>query len=330
MKKILLITLLILNFTLGYGNLLEGFGYGKSEGKAKHEALADLASQIEVTVDSTFKNNEKIVNDEYYTNKDSEIVLTSNIKLYGVSYDVAKGSNNFKAKAYFKNNSVALYEKVIADLIYKIELDVEDAKYSNDLVSKKNFYKAALENARKLNSYKNIALILGSNKRFDNKYTVAKLEKLLAEIVKQLNVGRTIFTQVDGELDSYANLNYLSKNFKEQIGHIVKSNPKEFLIGNSDNYNILVTAKIDGYMIEQVDPVYYNGKKISNKSYKATITLSFNVFDVLANYNVSSFVINAKGQSISTRDKALRKAIYVALRHGKKRVEDNLLNMLEE
>ena len=288
MKKIILLFVLLSAYA--FSDII-GNGIGETETLAKKGALDELSQQIEVNVDSLFYSEENYGGTEYTKNSAGVINLLSNNFLIGVEYEIQKIGKNYAAKAIISNNKVNFYEEKVNDG-YTLTLHYYNkSKNTKSVGEKKSFLLASMKELKKGDSYKNIAMLLGSKKKLEAPINEAILKEELQKI-KDSNLDKVvIYVALDDEKFSSVK-NIIGKN----IAQISRENQFDMIVGDKEFNNTLLQVKVVSYNSEVVPPFYYNGKKLSDTVYKIDLVLSLILKDSYSGtvYETMSFENSSK------------------------------------
>lgn len=321
MKKLILVTLFI--FSTGiFARDLVGTGIGSTEVLARKHALEDLSTQIEVTVESLFHKEETSYNDDIDKYSKSVINLRANNVLLGVEYEVEEIGRDYSAKAIISKNSLNLYEGKVMDLEENVTKDFKRGKDSEKVADQKRFFTEALRNKQQADTYRNIAFILGSQKSLSGVYTEQEIINELKRIEDMALDKAVVYFRVDGNFDKVEYKNYFVASLDRLIGNFANSYEDQLMLGTEDFNNIIIDATLNSSYIELLEPVYYNNKKLTDSMYKASITVTFIVRDTFDESIKGTFVISTNGKSFDNELKAMEKAISLALRDSKYKLEN--------
>ena len=165
------------------------------------------------------------------------------------------------------------------------------SKNTKSIGEKKSFLLASMKELKKGDSYKNIAMLLGSKSKLESPVNEATLKEELQKI-KDSNLDKVVlYVSLDDEKFSSAK-NIIGKN----IAQIARENQYDMIVGDKDYNNTILQVKVVSYNGEVVPPFYYNGKKLSDTVYKSDLVLSFILKDSYSGtvYETMSFENSSK------------------------------------
>jgi len=172
---------------------LTGFGFGKDVEEAKRNALADLASQIEVEVQSSVESiiSELTKNGKTADSEDSVKSFSktkSELPILGYKYSVSKKKESFKKKSEEKY----IYEgKAVLD--YEVSAPLYDARLKDLKIGIEKNYKSLL-NAKKTSEKEIVLSSLLSDIIQFNKI------KIICVFLKCRNIPELIITETEIKL----------------------------------------------------------------------------------------------------------------------------------
>lgn len=322
MKKLLILLML---FSLALPILsrdLVGTGLGKNKVEAKKNALDDLSTQIEVSVESLFHSETNTYGDDYEKKAQSVINLKANNVLLGVDYKIDKIGNEYNATAVISEDSKSLYENKYMDLEERSYLDYKKGIEAEKIVSKKSYFSESYKNAGKADTYRNIALILGSTRSYQPLVTQAQILQELKALENQSMDKAVVFFDVKGDFEDDAYKEHLQESLNKVIANLANRYSDQLLIGDENFNNIVIDTTLNSSYMEYLEPVYYNNKKLTDAMFKASITITFVIKDTFEDSVKGSFVVSTSGKSFENELKAMEKAISLAVRDSKYKIEN--------
>jgi hypothetical protein len=117
MRFFILLLLLGLNTSLVQAQLF-GTGFGKTQDEARREALADLSSQISVTIQTSSALRESEVTGKGYNqNFVREVLTRSELPVIGATFAYTEKSGSTECRAVLEKAVLALYESELKNLL---------------------------------------------------------------------------------------------------------------------------------------------------------------------------------------------------------------------
>ncbi len=147
MKGILIYFILVISI---FSRNISQIAYGKTEEKAKQNALAFLSQSISVDVKSSFFDKEIVIDGKFLEEKEKNIYLKSNLPLLGVLFNISTLEDEFMVEAVLTNESLEVYELELKRL--KGEIDSLKKLYKESK-NKSNVLKEIIKNTENYNRY---------------------------------------------------------------------------------------------------------------------------------------------------------------------------------
>lgn len=310
------ILVLLLSSSL-FGTELTGEGRGNTKLAAKKEALADLSSQIQISIKSLYSGSTSLENNKVTHKIKSTTTSNSNVELIGVEYSVKKKffSSTYIAKAQLKEGSLALYEKTLNE--YRLELlkgkDKLDAK--TDLKEKLNTLNYLIKKMEKFESYKLVANILGSKGLFSLTFTLDSLELQKDNIEKQLK-EQALKNKINSlEIATLGAFHSDSKEFfdSEVFNTItlLSNGNKKFVvtIGKDKKTDSSLTVMLNSNITTIKAPIKYNGKVIQPKVFVTNLNATFEIVKKDSGKQLFLSTISGKGLDNNSDRASYEKAV---------------------
>lgn len=318
MKKLYLFFLL--TSSILFADII-GRGIGETEILAKKSALDELSQQIEVNVDSIFYSEETKFNDDYNKNSAGVINLSSNNFLLGVEYKIEKVGKNYSALAIISNNKLFLYEEQISDNYNLATSYFDKSNNTKSPGEKKSYLLGSLKELQKGNNYKNIAMLLGAKKINSPSINEADIKEALQKL-KNTNLDKIIlYVSLD---DNFSNIkNIVTKNLIQ----VSKDNSLDLLIGDSNYNNTIMIVKVVSLTQEEIPAFYYNKKKLSDKIFKTSLSLTFILKDSFSGSIYDTVTLDSSSKSFSSSNDSLNITTNRILRDGKDKLSIMLQNL---
>lgn len=328
MKKHITITILILFSIISFGRTITGSGKGDTVEQAKEVALRDISQQIQVKVISEFSKEETVgVDNDYTATKSNKIKLSSTNDVLGVDFITNEIKGIYIVEAYIDETAIPLYDYEINQITKTIELNIVNASQTDDLVFRKNYLLEALELFDKWEAYKSTAIVLGSEKIYENNNSKAFVINEIEKIDRVLEQKKVVYIMIEDEFDEDINNNYMTKEIKKLLTTLSKKNPDLFrLTSNPKKKNVTMTINVDSFFVETTPPVFYNKKQISNESYTGDVSLTFIIFNELTKNRLAAFSVSGSAKSFLNETNAIDKSIRKVMidKNTKKQIEEAL------
>lgn len=304
-----------------FGDII-GVGIGETEILAKKSALDELSQQIEVKVDSLFYMEETNKDGVYSKDSIGTINLISSNFLIGVEYSVEKIGRNYSAKAIISKDKAYFYEEKAREAYMLLNQYYSRSISTKSLGEKKSYLLASLKELKKGDSYKNIALLLGSKRVINapiNEFTIREeLQRLKNENLDKLVI------YIDLEDEKFIGVkNAIAKN----IVQISRENSLDIILGNRDYNNTLFQVRVISYKEEIVPPFYYNNRKLSDTIYKSDLVLSFEIKDSYSDFVYETFTYENSSKSFLSLEDALNLSSNRIMREAKEKLTLTLGNI---
>ena len=297
-----------------------GRGIGETEILAKKSALDELSQQIEVNVDSIFYSEETKSNDDYNKNSTGVINLSSNNYLLGVEYKIEKVGKNFSALAIISNDKSFLYEQKVNDTYNLVSSYFDKASNTKSPGEKKSYLLGSLKELKKGNNYKNIAILLGAKKINSSPINEADIKEALQKL-KNSDLDKIILYV---SLDDGSNIkDIVTKNLMQ----ISKDNSLDLLIGDNNYNNTTLIIKVSSLTQEEIPAFYYNKKKLSDKIFKTSLSLTFILKDSFSGSIYDTVTLDSSSKSFTSSNDSLNIATNRILRDGKDKLSIMLQNL---
>ena len=298
-----------------------GRGIGETEVLAKKSALDELSQQIEVNVDSIFYSEETKSNDDYNKNSTGIINLYSNNFLLGVEYKIEKVGKNYSALAIISNDKSFLYEQKVNDTYNLVSSYFEKANNTKSPGEKKSYLLGSLKELQKGNNYKNIAILLGSKKTKTSLINEADIQDALQKLKNSSLDKIILYVSLE---DTFVNIkNLVTKNLVQ----ISKDNSLDLLIGDNNYNNTTLIVKVSSLTQEEIPAFYYNKKKLSDKIFKTSLSLTFILKDSFSGSIYDTVTLESSSKSFASSNDSLNIATNSILRDGKDKLSIMLQNL---
>jgi len=201
MKKVFIMIILFTSFVglMAENKKIIGIGYGQDRDAAKKEALADLASQISVNIESDFERVQKVLNNEIKSTSATSIIKTSSeIPLLGVKFEYPDAE---KVLAILSaEDSLSAYNSEIEKLTAETNKLKIMSEQTNKSSLKYDYLLKMLTNVKLLEKYKTVAIILGGSNFPTLDITENEIKDLLVKIEQTPDSLETIVNIISKEL----------------------------------------------------------------------------------------------------------------------------------
>ena len=334
MKKIIILLLGIFMTISSFAKVLEGIGQGTSQEIAKKEALADLSNQIQVTVKSNFNSQKKLANGETSQNMSSQITTLSEIKILGVDFNVKKKwfKSEYTAIAKLDETKIVLYEKKTDELKNKINSNFLQGLEVEDLRQKKDYFLAALNSYEEFESYKNVAIILGSAKSYRLPYTKAEIKNKLQAVEKEMNSDslyngtNVLFVRSTGQFGD-SSKEYFDNYFNTALASISQENNHKISVANKNNSTVttLVKVVLNSNFTSTTPAVYYNKKLITPDTYETTLSITVELYNKKKVKSILTLTVTGKGSDINSKERSYEKAVKNGFAQMKDKLKEALI-----
>ncbi len=315
MKRMLVLILSISISIISFSQSLVGIGVGESEKIAKKEAIADLSTQIQVSVKTKYSSSKSLENGNFSNRVDSDIATLTNIDLLGVEFDVKKKwlKNKYTVTATIDESKVAIYEKSINELRSGIINNYNYAINSDDIKEKKEYLNTSLKHYKLFNSYATVAMILGSENNYIIPVTQAKIKNEIETInktsAKQSNKINFLFIKSSGEFGSNSR-QYFDNYFNNMITDISKENSRIAISSdNSSQVTTLIKVVLNTKHTSIRPAVYYNKKMITPDTYLTTLNTTVEFYDKNKLKNILTLTSSGEGEDTVSQELSYEKAV---------------------
>lgn len=318
MKKLMILLLGILMSVSSFSKTLEGIGRGESEITAKKEALADLSNQVQVNIKSEFMSNKNLTNGISDREVSSGISTLSETNLLGVDFKVKKKwfRSKYIATATLDESKISLYEKKANELRNLINNNYNQVSQTKDFNLKKNYLTSALKSYEEFDSYRNIAIVLGSNKIYNLPYTKTQLENDLESIVKKINSDslyngvNILYVKSNGKFNKNSK-EYFDNYFYTVLASISHENDDKIAMSNENNstVNTLVKVVLNSNFTSVKPAVYYNKKMITPESFITTLNITVELYNKKEIKNLLTISATGEGTDENSKKIAYEKAV---------------------
>ena len=333
MKKIMILLLGILMSISGFSSTLVGEGRGKSKIIAEKEALADLSNQIQVTIKSNFISNKSLNNGESNSKISSEISTISETNLLGVDFKIKKEwfRSVYIATATLDETKIDLYEKKADQLRSQINNNYNQFFETEDLNLKKNYLTSALKSYDEFDSYKNVAIILGSSKIYNLPYTKTQIQNDLELVNNKINSNslyngvNILYIKSSGKFEGYSK-EYFDNYFYSMLTSISSENNDKIAISNdnSSTVNTLVKVVLNSNHTSIKPAFFYNKKMLIPESFMTTLNITVELYNKKKVGNLLTITVNGEGFDENSREVSYQKAV----KNGFEQIRDKLKESL--
>lgn len=334
MKKLMILILGVFMTISSFAKTLEGIGTGNTEITAKKEALADLSNQIQVTIRSNFSSNKSLTNGEANQKVSSGISTISETNLLGVDFKVKKKwfRSEYTATAILDETKLSLYEKKANELRSLINSNYNQFSQSEDLNLKKNYLTSALKSYEEFDSYRNVAIILGSTKIYNLPYTKTQIKNNLESVENKINSNslyngvNILFVKSTGKFDENSK-DYFDNYFYSMLASISHENDDKIAINsdNSSTVNTLIKVVLNSNYTSTKPAVYYNKKLITPESFLTTLNITVELYNKKKVENLLTITATGEGTDENSVDTAYEKAVKNGFEQMKNKLEKALI-----
>ena len=334
MKKLIILFLSILITISAFSKSIEGIGHGATSEIAKKEALSDLSNQIQVTVKSNFNSQQKLSNGTASKEMSSEISTLSEIKILGVDFNVKKKwfRSKYTATALLDESKILLYEKKSNELKSRISTNYLQGLDAKDLNLKKNYFTSALANYDEFESYKNVAVILGSTKPFRSPYTKTEIQNKLLSVEKALNNDslyngiNILYVKSSGRFNP-GEKEYFDNYFNTTLASISQENNNKVAISDTNDSTVttLVKVVLNTNHTSTKPAVYYNKKMITPDTYESALSITVELYNKKKVENILTITVTGKGTDTNSTERAYEKAVKNGFSQLKDKLEGTLI-----
>lgn len=298
-----------------------GRGIGETEILSKKSALDELSQQIEVNVNSIFYSEETKSNDDYIKNSAGTINLYSNNFLLGVEYKIEKIGKNYSALAIISDNKLFLYEQKVNDSYSLASSYFDKANNTKSAGEKKSYLLGSLRELQKGDNYKNIAILLGAKKTPNSLINKADIQEALQKLKNSSLDKIILYVSLDNNFPNIKNL--ITKNLVQ----LSKDNSLDLLIGDNSYNNTTLIVKVSSLTQEEIPAFYYNKKKLSDKIFKTSLSLTFILKDSFSDSVYDTVTLDSTSKSFLSSNDSLNIATNRILRDGKDKLSIMLQNL---
>lgn len=289
MRKIFVIVIMLISLinATAEDKKIIGIGYGQDREIAKKEALADLTSQISISIKSDFEKVQKVLNNKIKSTAATSIIKTSaEIPLLGVRFEYPQ--ENQVLAILSAESSLKAYINEIEKLTSETAKLIAISEKTKKLNLKYEYLLKILSNLNLLNKYKTVAIILGYSDFPELYITEDEVKDRLVEI-----------EQTPDSLDTIANIISKDLTYKKIYIFPVKPKISEEITEFSKLLKTKLLQKIDSVDTPQNAEFILKGdyEILSNK-----ILLNLNLYNQnyknIKNYSLifDSKIINAQFQ----------------------------------
>ncbi|OQY42196.1 MAG: hypothetical protein B6227_02865 [Fusobacteriia bacterium 4572_74] len=334
MKKLMILLLGILMSISSFSKTLEGIGMGNSEVMAKKEALADLSDQIQVTIKSNFISNKSLTNGQSNREVSSGISTISETNLLGIDFKVKKKwfRSKYTATAILDKTKISLYEKKANELRGLINSNYTKFSQAEDLSLKKNYLTSALKSYDEFDSYRNVAIILGSTKIYNLPYTKTQIKNDLESVDKKINSDslyngvNILYVKSSGKFDEDFK-DYFDNYFYSMLASISSENNDKIAISSDNNstVNTLVKVVLNSTHTSIKPAFFYNKKMITPESFVTTLNITVELYNKKKVENLLTITATGEGIDENSKGAAYEKAVKNGFEQMKGKLEKSLI-----
>ncbi|WP_028856215.1 LPP20 family lipoprotein [Psychrilyobacter atlanticus] len=334
MKKLMILFLGVLMTITSFSKTLEGVGMGNSEVTAKKEALADLSNQIQVTIKSNFTSNKSLTNGQSNREVSSGISTISETNLLGVDFKVKKKwfRSKYTATATLDDTKISLYEKKANELRGLINSNYTQFSQTEDLNLKKNYLTSALKSYDEFDSYRNVAIILGSTKIYNLPYTKTQIKNDLQSVEKKINSDslyngvNILYVKSSGKFND-GSKEYFDNYFYSMLASISRENDDKVAVSsdNDSTVNTLVKVVLNSIHTSTKPAVYYNKKMITPESFVTTLNITVELYNKKKVENLLTITATGEGDDENSKEAAYEKAVKNGFEQMKEKLKKSLI-----
>lgn len=334
MKKLIILLLGVLMTISSFSKTLEGIGTGNSEVTAKKEALADLSNQIQVTIKSNFTSNKSLANGQSNREVSSRISTISKTNILGVDFKVKKKwfRSKYTATATLDGTKISLYEKKANELRGLINSNYNQFSQTEDLNLKKNYLISALKSYEEFDSYRTVAIILGSTKIYNLPYTKTQIKNDLESVEKKINSDslyngvNILYVKSSGKFTE-SSKEYFDNYFYNMLASISRENDDKVAVSSDNNstVNTLVKVVLNSNHTSTNPAVYYNQKMITPESFVTTLNITVELYNKKKIENLLTISATGEGIDENSEVAAYEKAVKNGFKQMKEKLEKSLI-----
>jgi len=334
MKKLMVLFLGILMTISSFSKTLEGVGMGNSEVTAKKEALADLSNQIQVTIKSNFTSNKSLANGQSNREVSSGISTISETNILGVDFKVKKKwfRSQYTATATLDETKISLYEKKANELRGLINSNYTQSSQTEDLNLKKNYLTSALKSYEEFDSYRNVAIILGSTKIYNLPYTKTQIKNNLESVEKKINSDslyngvNILYVKSSGKFND-GSKEYFDNYFYSMLASISHDNDDKIAVSsdNDSTVNTLVKVVLNSNHTSTRPAVLYNKKMITPESFVTTLNITVELYNKKKVENLLTISATGEGTDENSKEAAYEKAVKNGFEQMKEKLKKSLI-----
>jgi len=334
MKKLMILFLGILMSISSFSKTLEGVGRGDSEVTAKKEALADLSNQIQVTIKSNFMSSNSLTNGQSNKEVLSGISTISETNILGVDFKVKKKwfRSKYIVTAILDGSKRSIYEKKADELRNVINSNYNQVSQTKDFNLKKNYLASALKSYEEFDSYRNIAIILGSTKIYNLPYTKTQIKNDFESVVNKINSDslysgvNILYVKSSGKFNKNSK-EYFDNYFYTMLASISHENNDKIAISNENNsiVNTLVKVVLNSNYTSINPAVFYNKKIIVPESFITTLNITVELYNKKKIENLLTISATGEGIDENSGDRAYEKAVKDGFEQIKVKLKESLI-----
>ncbi|MCS5421183.1 MULTISPECIES: LPP20 family lipoprotein [Psychrilyobacter] len=334
MKKLIILLLGVIMTVSSFSKTLEGVGMGNSEVTAKKEALADLSNQIQVTIRSNFTSNESLTNGQSNREVSSGISTISETNILGVDFKVKKKwfRSKYTATATLDESKISLYEKKANELRGLINSNYNQFSQTEDLNLKKNYLTSALKSYEEFDSYRNVAVILGSTKIYNLPYTKTQIKNDLQAVEKKISSDslysgvNILYIKSSGKFNG-GSKEYFDNYFNTMLASISRENDDKVAVSseNDSTVNTLVKVVLNSNHTSTTPAVLYNKKMITPESFVTTLNITVELYNKKKVENLLTISATGVGTDENSQEAAYEKAVKNGFEQMKDKLEKSLI-----
>ncbi len=317
-----------------FSKTLEGVGIGNSEVTAKKEALADLSNQIQVTIKSNFTSNKSLANGQSNREVSSGISTISETNILGVDFKVKKKwfRSKYTATATLDDTKISLYEKKANELRGLIRNNYNQFSQTEDLNLEKNYLVSALKSYEEFDSYRNVAIILGSTKIYNLPYTKTQIKNDLESVEKKINSDslyngvNILYVKSSGKFTE-SSKEYFDNYFYNMLASISRENDDKVAVSSDNNstVNTLVKVVLNSNHTSTNPAVYYNQKMITPESFITTLNITVELYNKKKIENLLTISATGEGIDENSEVAAYEKSVKNGFEQMKEKLEKSLI-----
>ncbi|MEA3316174.1 MAG: hypothetical protein U9Q30_09980 [Campylobacterota bacterium] len=240
MKKLKIVTALLITTLSLSAKTITGEGYGTLEKDAKDEALTDLSKNIYVDVKSNFKTIIKLFNNDYQKSKEKISDISSDLPIIGASYHKIIGDRLVKSIATISSSgSLQLYKSELFRLNQNIFKSMQEYKKAKNSDIKYNILNNTLKDIENFNKHKIVAILLGAKHlpilTTTKSQILAELQKYSQDIPTIKIASKILTDDITQENIYLSSIKANGSNQVTQFAKVIKSEMGKYL--NTTRYS---------------------------------------------------------------------------------------------